>query len=132
MPARVTGTQVSRSAAESCAIRFLVRSGGSIDRHPHSQQPRYHRTGYKKPAHENRGLRWLNRRKRLISVMPPLTIKEAAKELNVSPRTISDLCGKGRIRHYRFGVGRGTVRIERADLEAYRDGATVEPKLRHF
>lgn len=46
-----------------------------------------------------------------------LTVKQAADRLNVSARTVYDLCEMGRLRCQRVGIGRGTIRIRPADLE---------------
>jgi excisionase family DNA binding protein len=51
-----------------------------------------------------------------------LTISEAAQLLNVSSRTVYDLCDSGQLRHQRIGKGRGTIRILPDDLESYRRG----------
>ena len=60
-----------------------------------------------------------------------LTVKQAAERLNVSPRTIYDLCEMGRLRCKRVGKGRGTIRILPVDLE----GCLAKPeptKYRHL
>lgn len=46
----------------------------------------------------------------------PLTVRQAAERLAVSPDTIYDLCAAGKLRHQRIGRGRGTIRIRPADL----------------
>jgi excisionase family DNA binding protein len=56
----------------------------------------------------------------------PLTVQEAAELLNLPRRTVNDLCSTGKIRHHRLGNGRGTIRIDLADLEAFRADAIVE------
>ena len=53
-----------------------------------------------------------------------LTVKQAADQLNVSQRTVYDLCDKGRLRCQRIGIGRGTIRICPSDLE----GCLAEPE----
>lgn len=50
----------------------------------------------------------------------PLTVKQAAEFLNVSPKTIYAACEAGTLRHLRIGEGRGTIRITKADLESFR------------
>lgn len=54
--------------------------------------------------------------------VPPdavLTVTEAASMLRVAEATIYDMCNSGRLAHTRYGAGRGTIRIKRADLENY-------------
>lgn len=56
----------------------------------------------------------------------PLTVKQAAAYLNVSPKTIYAACDSGALRHLRIGEGRGTIRIKKKDLEAFkRQGQSV-------
>lgn len=45
-----------------------------------------------------------------------LTVKQAARHLNVSPSCVYRLCTANKLTHYKFGDGRGAVRIRRADL----------------
>ena len=60
--------------------------------------------------------------------MPLLTIKQAAERLNVCPATVYDLCTHRKLRHVRIGgSGRGTIRIDESDLEAFVREATVQP-----
>jgi len=60
--------------------------------------------------------------------MPLLTIKQAAERLNVCPATVYDLCAQRKLRHVRIGGrGRGTIRIDEADLEAFLERAAVQP-----
>ncbi|HWB13417.1 MAG TPA: helix-turn-helix domain-containing protein [Gemmataceae bacterium] len=58
---------------------------------------------------------------------PLLTAKQAAARLNVSTTTIYALCNSGRLPHYRFGVGRGTLRFRQDDLEVFVEMSYVEP-----
>ena len=55
-----------------------------------------------------------------------MTVKAAAKFLNVSANTIYGLCAAKRIRHVRVGVGRGRLLIPEAAIEEYLKGRTVE------
>ena len=55
-----------------------------------------------------------------------MTVKQAAKELGISVSLVYGLCATGRIRHERHGLGRGTIRITREALDAYRADSTVE------
>ena len=60
--------------------------------------------------------------------MPLLTVKQAAKRLNVCPATVYDLCAQRKLRHVRIGGrGRGTIRIDEGDLEDFVREATVRP-----
>lgn len=56
-----------------------------------------------------------------------MTVAEVAKVLEVSPRLVYLLCETGKLRHHRFGTGRGTIRISSDDLTAYRDGCVAAP-----
>ena len=60
--------------------------------------------------------------------MSLLTVKQAAQRLNVCPATVYDLCARRKLRHVRIGgSGRGTIRIDEADLEAFIASAAVQP-----
>jgi excisionase family DNA binding protein len=54
-----------------------------------------------------------------------LKVKEAAQKLGISISLVYGLCAAGRLRHERFGIGRGTIRIPEDALEAYRRAAEV-------
>lgn len=45
-----------------------------------------------------------------------LTVKQAARHLNVSASCVYRLCAANKLTHYKFGDGRGAVRIRRAYL----------------
>ena len=45
-----------------------------------------------------------------------MTVKQAARHINVSPERIYRLCMNRKLSHYRFGEGRGAMRIRRMDL----------------
>ena len=49
----------------------------------------------------------------------PLTVKQAAERLGVSVDAVYDLCRDGRLRCYRAGEGRGTIRIRPSDLHRF-------------
>ncbi len=49
----------------------------------------------------------------------PLTVRQAAERLGVSADTVYDLCKDGRLRCFRAGEGRGTIRIRPADLHRF-------------
>lgn len=51
------------------------------------------------------------------------TVKQAAEQLGVSVGLVYGLCAAGKIRHERFGLGRGTIRISEEAMEEYRQGA---------
>lgn len=54
-----------------------------------------------------------------------ITIATAAESLGIKESTIRDIIRAGKLSHYRFGVGRGTIRIDPADLEVYRQRCLV-------
>jgi excisionase family DNA binding protein len=56
-----------------------------------------------------------------------LTVREAAKWLEVSTSEIYLLCKYRKLRHSRIGLKRGVIRIEISDLEVYRRSCIVEP-----
>jgi excisionase family DNA binding protein len=58
-----------------------------------------------------------------------LTVKQAAERLGVSAATVYQLCSARRIRHERYGVGRGTIKIPEDALDEYRRSVTVEPAI---
>jgi excisionase family DNA binding protein len=55
----------------------------------------------------------------------PFSVKQAAKELGVSPTLVYALCAQGKIEHERHGLGRGTIRISEEALARYRQAATA-------
>lgn len=55
-----------------------------------------------------------------------MTVHEAAALLEVSPDLVYRLCRAGRLAHSRIGLGRGVIRIERADVEELRQSSRVE------
>ena len=48
-----------------------------------------------------------------------MTVKDAAARLEVSIDTVYQLCARGKLRHRRIGVGRGTIRISEDQLADY-------------
>ena len=70
--------------------------------------------------------------------MKPLTVKQAAERLGVSPSLVYALCAAGKIRHERHGLGRGRIVIPEAGLDEYRRGceatgrATAPLVLKHL
>jgi excisionase family DNA binding protein len=65
-------------------------------------------------------------------------VKQAAERLGVSRSLVYALVASGRLRHYRVGVGRGTIRIEEDALQEVKKvaaaGADEPPAagLRHL
>lgn len=55
-----------------------------------------------------------------------MTVAEAAKQLEVSPRTVYQLCAEGLLSHIRIGVGRGAIRIGQDDIDAFRERARAK------
>ena len=55
-----------------------------------------------------------------------LSVKQAAKELGVSESLVYGLCAAGKIRHERYGLGRGIIRIPPEAITDYRTGCTVK------
>jgi excisionase family DNA binding protein len=55
-----------------------------------------------------------------------LSVNEAAKRLGISPSLVYALCAAKRLRHERYGMGRGKIRIPEAALDEYRKQATVD------
>jgi excisionase family DNA binding protein len=53
------------------------------------------------------------------------TVKQAAAKLGISTKLTYALCAAGKIRHERYGLGRGTIRIPPEALEDYRQSCTV-------
>lgn len=59
-----------------------------------------------------------------------MTVRDVAKALEVAPSVVYSLCQAGLIGYQRIGIGRGTIRINQADLDAYVASARVEPQPR--
>ncbi len=59
--------------------------------------------------------------------MPLITVKEAARRLNVSRGLVYALVRTRKLRHERHGTWRGTIRIDESDLDEYRQAAAVNP-----
>jgi excisionase family DNA binding protein len=55
------------------------------------------------------------------------TIKQVAEQLLVSQATVYSLCAQFKLPHVRVGTGRGTIRIDEADLAAFLQASKVEP-----
>ncbi|MCA9073983.1 MAG: helix-turn-helix domain-containing protein [Planctomycetaceae bacterium] len=50
-----------------------------------------------------------------------LTVQDVAQRLRVSPQIVYALIAKGRLVAHRIGLGRGTIRVEEAELRRYLD-----------
>ena len=53
------------------------------------------------------------------------TVKQTAERLGVSASLVYGLCSAGRLRHERYGLGRGTIRVPPDALDEYRRAQTV-------
>lgn len=70
------------------------------------------------------------------------TVRQVAEQLNVSESIVYALIDAGRLACHRIGVGRGTIRIAREDLDAYLASCREErgdephparrPRLKHI
>ena len=49
-----------------------------------------------------------------------LTVKQVAERLRISPSLVYGLCAAGKIRHERYGLGRGCIRVAEEALDDYR------------
>jgi excisionase family DNA binding protein len=63
-----------------------------------------------------------------------LTVRQVAEQLKLSVASIYQLCAEGKLKHYRLGLGRGTIRISEEQLqqflkEAESRGESVPPAL---
>lgn len=59
-----------------------------------------------------------------------MNVAQAARYLAVSPRTVNDLAGSGRLKHHRIGTtGKGRLLFERSDLQGLRERTTVRPRV---
>lgn len=57
-----------------------------------------------------------------------MTVRDAAKLLEVSEKTVYDLCRDGLIEHLRIGIGRGVIRIEPEAVARFRESARVKAR----
>lgn len=55
-----------------------------------------------------------------------LTVKQAAKHLNISPGCVYRLCITRKLTHHRFGDGRGAIRFRQQDLLDFISRCRVE------
>jgi excisionase family DNA binding protein len=56
-----------------------------------------------------------------------LSVKQAAEQLGISVALVYSLCAARRLRHERYGLGRGTIRIPTEAIEEYRRNCTKVP-----
>lgn len=47
------------------------------------------------------------------------TVAEVAAQLRLSTRAVYELCQSGDLQHFRFGRGRGAIRVSQSAVEAY-------------
>ncbi len=59
--------------------------------------------------------------------MKPLTVKQVAERLGVSPSQVYALCASGKLLHHRFGVGRGAIRVTEEQLALYLEATRFRP-----
>jgi excisionase family DNA binding protein len=55
-----------------------------------------------------------------------LTVRQAAKYLGVSKDSVYSICITKKLAHYKFGEGRGLIRIKRGDLLDYIQRCRIE------
>ena len=61
-----------------------------------------------------------------VMTVQELTVLEFAKAVRLSKSLVYAMCKEGKIRHRRYGLGRGTIRIDAAFLEQFRQDAEVK------
>jgi excisionase family DNA binding protein len=49
-----------------------------------------------------------------------MTVRQVAEELGISASLVYRLCAESRLRHARYGLGRGCIRISEEALEDYK------------
>jgi excisionase family DNA binding protein len=54
-----------------------------------------------------------------------LTVREAADRLGVSAGLIYGLCARRQLRHERYGLGRGTIKIPEDAIDEFRRSVSV-------
>jgi excisionase family DNA binding protein len=57
-----------------------------------------------------------------------VNVKQAAARLEVSVSTVYGLIAAGKLRCYRIGNGRGTIRIDGNQIESFLSGAESKPR----
>ena len=61
-----------------------------------------------------------------MSADRPLTVKQAAEILGLSGREVYQLCYTHELPHYRLGVKKSAIRIDPADVLAYKERCRVQ------
>ncbi|WP_146599765.1 helix-turn-helix domain-containing protein [Novipirellula aureliae] len=56
-----------------------------------------------------------------------LTVNEVADRLNVAPSTVYGLLSQGRLKCYRIGLGRGTIRVSEDELARFLAATVSDP-----
>ncbi len=56
-----------------------------------------------------------------------MKVREAADRLELSPATVYSLVASGKLRHFRVGLGRGSIRIAEEHLAEYLQAAETVP-----
>ncbi len=59
-----------------------------------------------------------------------LTVEEVQAQLKVSRSCVYTLIAQGKLACVRIGVGRGTIRVERSELESFVDRCRSVPKAK--
>lgn len=57
--------------------------------------------------------------------MKLLTVREAAERLGISPGLVYGLCARKRLRHERYGLGRGVIKIPEDAIDEFRRSVSV-------
>jgi excisionase family DNA binding protein len=57
-----------------------------------------------------------------------LTIRKVAERLAIAPSTAYALVQSGKIASHRIGLGRGAIRVDERDLEAYLEFCRSSPR----
>jgi excisionase family DNA binding protein len=57
----------------------------------------------------------------------PLSPKQAAAQIGISPAAVYELCDAGLIAYRRVGAKGGRIRFDQADVDAYLAATRVEP-----
>ena len=57
--------------------------------------------------------------------MKLLTVREAAERLGISPGLVYGLCARKRLRHERYGLGRGVIKIPEDAIDEFRRSVTI-------
>lgn len=55
-----------------------------------------------------------------------LSVRQAAEQLGVAETTVYGLCRQNLLRHFRVGMGRGTIRVREEDLDKFIEDAVVQ------